>query len=74
MKTKYKYIKFIKFQTKEHVKHDIYICLTNGKPESMLGKVEYYYPWKQYVFEPNEFAVFSSDCLDDISHFISQLS
>lgn len=74
MKTKYKYIKFVKLQTKEHVRRDIYGCITNRKPESMLGKVEYYYPWKQYIFEPSDLAVFSSDCLDDISSFINQLN
>ena len=35
----------------------------------LLGHVEWYPRWKQYVFEPERGAVFSHDCLSELSVF-----
>lgn len=46
----------------------------NNKSGAILGRVEWYYPWKQYIFEPSGSALFSADCLADIQHFMGQLA
>jgi hypothetical protein len=40
----------------------------------MLGFVEWYKPWRQWVFQADISAVFSEDCLADISDFLLQLN
>lgn len=37
---------------------------------AVLGTIEWYGPWRQYCFNPDECCVFSPGCLDDISAFI----
>lgn len=63
MKTKYKFIEF--------VKNGSWWCKNKF---SLLGKVEWYPQWKQYIYIPQRETVYSTECLDDISHFIGQLS
>lgn len=66
MKTKYKYIHFEKGGIG-------YICF-NTKSKDDLGLIEWYAPWRRWVFWPdNSDVILSSDCLDDISHFMNQL-
>ena len=38
----------------------------------LLGQVEWYAPWRQYVFEPEPGCVFNVGCLDDISAFLAE--
>ena len=65
LKTKYKHIRFEKCG-------EDWQC-TNKHEESM-GIVEYYIPWRRFVFEPFAGFVYSHDCLADISHFLQQLN
>jgi hypothetical protein len=37
-----------------------------------LGECNWYAPWKQYVFEAEPAAIFSSDCLSDLARFIAE--
>jgi hypothetical protein len=70
MKTQYKYIHFVEIV--QDPNHSTWSCRTNsGQLE--LGRTEWYYPWKQYCYSPTYQAVYSADCLDDISHFMGQL-
>ena len=39
-----------------------------------LGHVEWYPRWRQYVFEPERGAVFSYDCLAELSAFCKRVS
>jgi hypothetical protein len=48
----------------------------NNRSNDMLGYIQYYAPWRQYVFSPysvDESLVFSTGCLADIQHFINEL-
>lgn len=66
MKTRYKHIHFLQMN-KYH-----WVCL-NNKSEAELGNIDYYKPWRKYVFEGEAGAIFDSSCLQDILHFMGQL-
>lgn len=70
MKTKYKHIHFI-----DSLDDDVkpaYLCY--NKADEVLGRVEYYPTWKQYVFcTVTTDIIFSRSCHIDIAHFIGQL-
>jgi hypothetical protein len=72
MKTKYKYIYFRKSFELLHGQRT-YGCI-NTKSGHKLGYVGWNANWRQYCYYPTAQAVYSAGCLDDISHFISQLS
>lgn len=42
----------------------------HGRAGDALGTVEWYKPWKKYVFDPEIGAVFSSECLRDLADFL----
>ncbi len=69
MKTKYKHIYFVETNFAEGKS---FWC-RNNKSNAILGLVEYYIPWKRYVFEGRNDCVFDTSCLQDIIHFIGQL-
>ena len=71
MKTEYKYISFKLTDGKDNKKGAL--CL-NKKTGTVLGYVEYYKPWKQYVIEFLEDCVFNTSCLLDIADFLGQLN
>lgn len=45
-------------------------CLTKSGA-ALLGVVEWYPRWRQFIFEPAPSTVFSHDCLLDIADFLS---
>lgn len=51
-----------------------WVCLSTSKPETKLGMVEYFEPWKKWQFCPEPHRGFTIDCLRDIEHFIGQLA
>jgi len=71
LKTEYKYIVFKFTDAADHKKGAE--CL-NKKSGTILGYVEYYTPWKQYVIEFREDFVFNVSCLKDIADFLRQLN
>ena len=73
MKTKYKHIYFEKLVTTADSPKPIWLCCNNTTDEQ-LGQLEWYAPWRQYVFAAgSEIIVFSKSCLLDICHFIDHL-
>lgn len=70
MKTRYKYIHFVNALDAD--KNPSFMCY-NNKNDSVLGWVEYYKPWKQYVFEGKGGCVFNISCLNDIANFMKQM-
>lgn len=66
MKTKYKYIHF------EKVVGCGWYCY-NNKNENVLGRIEYYRRWKQYIIEFEPGCVFNDTCLTDVIQFLRQL-
>lgn len=41
--------------------------------DTLLGKIAWYNPWRQYVFEPEMCTVFSAGCQHDIGNFLDKL-
>ncbi len=52
---------------------DKWLCLSNQNPETKLGFVEYFAPWRLWQFCPEPNTGYTVDCLRDMAHFISQL-
>ncbi len=69
LKTKYKYIHFVKIKNKETP----YFIFSN-RSFFYLGAVQYYRPWKCYVVEFESDRVFNNDCLRDIADFLDQMN
>lgn len=67
MKTRYKYIQFA---MNEGINA---WCCRNNKSGDVLGWVEYYKRWKQWIFSAEPGTVFSIDCLADIQEFMKGL-
>ena len=68
LKTKYKFIHFIEGNADTKWK-----CC-NNRDYSILGTIEYYPRWKQYVIEFTERCVFNNQCLKDIADFLKDLN
>jgi hypothetical protein len=70
MKTRYKYINFVKIADKP--KTSVWSCRAN-RSGLELGEIKWYGPWRQYCYFPTCAAVYSVGCFEDINHFIGQL-
>jgi hypothetical protein len=70
IKDRYQFIHFIK--VKDRPKTSVWSCRNNRTGEE-LGVIEWYGPWRQYIYHPTVRAVYSSGCLADIGDFIGQL-
>jgi len=42
----------------------------NKKHKTVLGTIDFYVPWNQYVFAPMSDAIFNDECLKDIIYVI----
>lgn len=71
MKTKYKYIHFVKVTDKR--KTTVWSC-RNNRSEEELGEVRWYPGWRQYCYMPTAKGIYSVSCFEDICHFIAQLA
>lgn len=71
MKTTYKYISFIKYSQQKGIPN--YKC-HNNRNGNVIGLVEWYHIFKEYCYFPITGTVYSTECLIDITHFISQLN
>jgi len=65
---KYKYIEMmeLKFKVKNKPAYGVYSL----KTQDILGMIEYYPPWRRFVFSADEGAVFDSVCMDNIADFL----
>lgn len=68
MKTRYKFINM------EKIENENSWYVKNNRSGGILGKIAWYKPWRQYCFLPKAMTVFNTGCLDDIKHFIGQIS
>ena len=48
--------------------------VVNNTSGSLLGGIEWYPPWRQYVFMPEGQTVFNNGCLKDIQDFLTELN
>lgn len=44
--------------------------VSNKKSNTIIGFIEYYAPWRQYVYAPSSDTIYSAGCLYDIQKFI----
>ena len=70
MKTKYKFIHFVKIADKP--KTSVWSC-RNNKSNAELGEIKWYSEWRQYCYLPTIPAVYNVSCFEDINDFIKQL-
>ena len=47
--------------------------VVNKRSETPLGRISWYGPWRQYVFEPEAQTVYNDGCLNSISSFLGRL-
>jgi len=71
MEKKTKYITFSETVAPQHGK-PTYVIL-NNKSQEPIGMIEFYPPWRQYVFSAYEEAVWNKDCLQEIVTFLGEL-
>lgn len=48
-------------------------CRGLGTRQIVLGRIQWYSQWRQYVFMPGYPTVWNNDCMDDIIFFIRNL-
>jgi hypothetical protein len=66
------YLNFVKLVPKPGIKTEIW-GIESRRSGDLLGIIQWYGPWRQYVFFPSEETLFNSGCLMDIREFISTL-
>ena len=71
MQTKYTYINFRKIEDKP--KTSVWSCRNNNSGTE-LGVIKWYPRWRRYCYCPIVQAVYSKGCLENISHFIQQIT
>lgn len=69
---KYRYITITKWQPLPSLLLEYQI--TNNKSGVVLGSICHYLPWKQWVFESQDRAVWSIDCLECVISFMKELA
>lgn len=72
MKTRYKYIHFVKLLWSKQQSEDFWGCF-NNKTGDRLGTVDWFDNWQQYELSTSENAGFTIGCLRDIADFMQQL-
>lgn len=70
MKTEYEYFYFVKDESV--IKAAVWHCRKGA--DTALGVVKWHRPWHQYCFFPEPDTVFNAACLEDMGHFINQVS
>lgn len=48
--------------------------IVNKKSGDRLGYIEYYKPWREWVFGPQPGCYFSTACLSDLARFLEELN
>lgn len=64
--------RFIHFEEK-NTEHGIRYFCKNNKTGDHLGECAFYKKWKEWVYLPKDI-VMSSQCLEDVAHFLRQLN
>jgi len=60
--------KYLVFESTSHGK----VYIFNKRHKTFLGFIEYYHPWKQYIFQSAMDCVFSFECLQDILNKVNE--
>jgi hypothetical protein len=68
---KYKFITILENNANLFVNDHPSFQILNNKRMNLLGMIEYYAEWNQYIFESAPNMVYSVSCLRDIIDFIN---
>lgn len=49
-------------------------AVVNKNSDKELGVIEWYYAWRQYIFQPVEGSIYNNGCLNTIIEFINRLN
>ena len=60
-------------QDKNQAVFDCPKCGGTGKTDIILGRISWYFQWRQYTFSPSFDTIWNKDCLNDIIFFINNL-
>ncbi len=72
LKTKYKYITF--HERDKDLQGKIFWECRNKRVGGILGEIEYYPDWRQWVIAFDNLCVFNHSCLTDIAEFLKALN
>jgi len=65
--------KYIKFEILEKKPKTQVYGIFSLNDESLLGKIYWYAPWHQYVFDPWRNSIWNRGCLKQVMDFINEL-
>ena len=58
----------------EFVDNNPDVLVLTKKRKGYLGQIKYYLKWKQFIFEPNSYTIYSNECLRDIADELTKLN
>jgi len=64
------YVRFELLEKKK--KTNVYLVVSKSSGAS-LGRIRWYFAWRQYVFEPFAETVWSRGCMEEVREFIKEL-
>lgn len=53
--------------------HAMRVSVTAIRTSKLLGRIDWYVPWRQYVFRPLSRSVFNRRCLEDINAQLKEM-
>lgn len=74
LKSQDRVTKYMTFQLVARKTKTTVWLVVNNKSGSLLGGIEWYSHWRQYIFETYDHRVFNNSCLNDISQFLTELN
>ena len=64
---------YVKFELAEKKpKTEVYNVLSKAEG-NLLGRIFWYWAWRQYVFEPNQNTIWSRGCQSEVTAFLNEL-
>lgn len=64
---------YIKFEVLEKKPRTNVYGIFSLSDESLLGKIYWYGPWRQYIFDPWKETIWNRGCLKQVLEFIQEL-
>lgn len=68
---KTEFLTFMKYKDSEKKTYDISVL--NKNSDTLLGKIKWYGPWRQYALHTLDNIIFDRKCMNDIISYIDKL-
>jgi len=65
---------YIMFQEEDSIVKTRNVSVRTVRSNVVLGYINWYAPWRQYVFRPQPDTVFNSECLNRIQGYVSEMN